>query len=187
MTHNKIFEYPSGFPLTLQDLIINAVDVHADRRMLILVKENYTRPLNNILFCPISTEDVNDNPQNTECIPPVIIYIFLALKQNRTLFKGLYTFNYADIKEIIGKIAAKLNHEGIGKGDFICSYSALNTESSLLFWASMLQGVIFVPLDFNWPLFLLKTTLHRLKPKLLFCDRDRYGLVSKMNRYQCIV
>ncbi len=138
MSQTKNFDYPSGLPLTLQDLIINAVDIHADKRMLILEKENYT-------------------------------------------------FNYADIKEIIGKITAKLNHEGIGKGDFICSYSALNTESILLFWASMLQGAIFIPLDFNWPLFLLKTTLYRLKPKLLFCDRDRYGLVSKMNRYQCIV
>jgi len=40
------------------------------------------RPLNNIPFCPIATEYENDNPQNTLCIPPVIIFIFLALKQN---------------------------------------------------------------------------------------------------------
>jgi len=49
----------------------------------------FARPLNNALFCPIAAEYENDNPRNIQYIPPVIIFIFLALKQNSTLFKGL--------------------------------------------------------------------------------------------------
>jgi len=46
--------------------------------------------LNKAHFCPIATEAGNDNPRNIQYIPPVIISIFFALKQNCTLFKGLY-------------------------------------------------------------------------------------------------
>jgi len=98
-----------------------------------------------------------------------------------------YAFHYSDIKEILKNITARLSNLGIGKGDVICSYSAVNTESILLFWASMLQGVIFIPMDFNWPLFLLESVINRLKPKLLFCDKDRYSLAAQLDEYQRVV
>jgi hypothetical protein len=41
-----------------------------------------TRPLKNVPFCPISVSDQNFNPQNTECIPVVKIFVFLELDQN---------------------------------------------------------------------------------------------------------
>jgi hypothetical protein len=47
------------------------------------------RLLNKALFCLIAAEDENDNPRNILYIPLEIIFIFLALKQNSTLFKGL--------------------------------------------------------------------------------------------------
>jgi hypothetical protein len=40
------------------------------------------RPLQNVPFCPISASDSNFNPQNTQCIPAVKIFVFLELEQN---------------------------------------------------------------------------------------------------------
>ncbi len=40
------------------------------------------RLCHNVPFSPISASDENFNPQNTLCIPPVEIFIFLDLKQN---------------------------------------------------------------------------------------------------------
>jgi len=41
-----------------------------------------SRPLQNVLFCPISASDSNFNPRNTQCIPVVKIFAFLELEQN---------------------------------------------------------------------------------------------------------
>ncbi len=38
------------------------------------------RPLQNAPFCPISVSDSNFNPQNTQCIPVVKIFVFLELE-----------------------------------------------------------------------------------------------------------
>jgi len=47
------------------------------------------RPLQKALFCPISLSFSNFNPQNTQCIPAVKIFVFLDLEQKLTFFKGL--------------------------------------------------------------------------------------------------
>ena len=47
------------------------------------------RPMKNTPFCPITALGSNFNPRNTPCIPPVKIFAFLELEQNRTFFKGL--------------------------------------------------------------------------------------------------
>jgi hypothetical protein len=39
------------------------------------------RPLQNAPFCPISASGSNFNPQNTQCIPSVKIFVFLELEQ----------------------------------------------------------------------------------------------------------
>jgi len=44
--------------------------------------------LNKAHFCPIAAEAGNNNPRNIQSIPPVIISVFFALKQNGTVFKG---------------------------------------------------------------------------------------------------
>jgi len=97
------------------------------------------------------------------------------------------TFLYSDTKQIIQNIIESFRREGIGKGDMICSYASLNVESVLLFWASMLEGIIFIPLDYNWPLFLLETILGKIKFKRLFCDADRYEVASIPVNNSCIV
>jgi len=40
------------------------------------------RPLQNALFRPISASGSNFNPQNTQCIPAVKIFVFLELERN---------------------------------------------------------------------------------------------------------
>ena len=68
------------------------------------------RPLQNTLFCPISTSGSNFNPRNTQCIPAcpvgpadrtgvVKIIAFLELKQKLTFFKGLFPGTYNLIVE----------------------------------------------------------------------------------------
>jgi len=47
------------------------------------------RPLQNALFCPISTSGSNFNPRNIQYIPVVKIFAFLDLDQNWAFFKGL--------------------------------------------------------------------------------------------------
>jgi len=46
-------------------------------------------PLQNVTFCPISASDSKFNPQNTQCIPAVEVFVFLELEQKSTFFKGL--------------------------------------------------------------------------------------------------
>jgi len=48
------------------------------------------RPLQNGTFCPISVSGSNFNPQNTQCIPVVKIFVGPELEQKRAFFKGLY-------------------------------------------------------------------------------------------------
>jgi len=51
------------------------------------------RPLQNAPFCPISASGSNFNPRNTQCIPVVKIFTFLALEQKYAFFKGLIVLN----------------------------------------------------------------------------------------------
>jgi len=45
------------------------------------MKKNTLKPLQNPPFYPISVSDSNLNPQNTQCIPVVKIFVFLELEQ----------------------------------------------------------------------------------------------------------
>ena len=49
----------------------------------------YLRPLQNTPFCPISASGSNFNPQNTQSILVVKIFVFLELEQKWAFCKGL--------------------------------------------------------------------------------------------------
>jgi hypothetical protein len=49
------------------------------RMVSLFMKKNTLKPLQNTPFYPISVSDSNLNPQNTQCIPAVKIFVFLEL------------------------------------------------------------------------------------------------------------
>ncbi len=67
------------FHILFWDVAVGLALVQSAGRAIILLNFDRMKPLNNAPFCPIATEYENDNPQN---IHPVIILIFLAIKQN---------------------------------------------------------------------------------------------------------
>ena len=79
--------HPSNIPIGAKPL--SSIVHYSCRRQTTCVLHSVSRPLQNAPFCPISVSDSNFNPQNTQCIPPVIIFVFLEREQNWTFFKGL--------------------------------------------------------------------------------------------------
>ena len=88
-------------------------------------------------------------------------------------------FTFEDVHEVVTRIMLRLGAEGLKKGDKICVYAPLHIEAFFLFWAAMNLGLIFVPVDFSWPKVMLNKVLDQIKPKLLFCDQERFSEFSR--------
>ncbi len=81
-------------------------------------------------------------------------------------------FSYSEVNDIVLQIMSRLRAEGMEKGDRICIYSAMRAEGFLLFWAAMSLGLIFVPVDFNWPKGVLRKVIREVRPKMFFCGPE---------------
>lgn len=92
------------------------------------------------------------------------------------------TLTYADGYKLIRILSQKLNNEGIQKGDIILSYTPLALESVLLCWACFYNGVVFVPVDHNWPNKLLTHILDETNPKIILTDKERLASINQTNR-----
>lgn len=82
------------------------------------------------------------------------------------------TFSYSAAHEIVLRIVSRFRAEGMEKGDRLCIYSPLHVESFLLFWAAMSMGLVFVPVDFNWPKGVLEMVLKEVGPRIFFCSPE---------------
>jgi long-chain acyl-CoA synthetase len=76
--------------------------------------------------------------------------------------------------ELILKASQKLSDLGFSKGDTIISYTPLSKESVILCWASLYNGLVFVPVDYNWPQELLTGVIKETDPKLILTDAERF-------------
>jgi len=91
-------------------------------------------------------------------------------------------FSFEEVNEVVSRIMVRLAAEGLIKGDKVCVYAPLHTEAFFLFWAAMNMGLIFVPVDFIWPKGMLNKVLDQIRPKLLFCDQERFSEFSRGTR-----
>ena len=83
------------------------------------------------------------------------------------------SLKYAEGFELILKVSQKLSDLGFSKGDIIISYTPLSKESVILCWASLYNGLVFVPVDYNWPQELLTGVIKETDPKLILTDPER--------------
>ena len=102
--------------------------------------------------------------------------ICLETFKNKTLLFDTtenQTINYADAFDLVKLISIKLKQENINKGDVILTYTPLSLEGVLLCWACLYNGIVFVPVDHNWPQNLLLHVISETHPKLILTDSER--------------
>lgn len=96
-------------------------------------------------------------------------------------------FNYDDCNAIIENIVVALSQQ-LNKGDRILICSKTHTEAILLSWASMLIGIVIVPIGPHLTEEIIKHILEETKPKLCFLNQESFlhkGTVFEKN--ECIV
>ena len=102
----------------------------------------------------------------------------------KTLFYDTFdnkSLNYSEGYELILKTSQKLSDLGFSKGDNIISYTPLSKESVILCWASLYNGLVFVPVDYNWPQELLSGVISETDPKLILTDSERFKNLDGYN------
>ena len=95
--------------------------------------------------------------------------------------------NYTECRTLINLVSKKLALSGYTKGDIILNFSPLSLESVILCWACLLNGLIFVPVDHNWPSSLLKQILNETSPKMVMTDQVRLSMVAPLITSEIIV
>ena len=88
---------------------------------------------------------------------------------NKENLKKIY---YNDLLEIIFKQINFFKAHNIKNGDTIASYLPNSIENIVLFVASGLYGLKFLPIDCNTPERKLNELIKRLKIKKLFIDKN---------------
>lgn len=103
-----------------------------------------------------------------------------AFKQNTLLFDTSEgrSINYTDCLTLSEMVSAKLVNSGLQKGDIVLNYSPLSVESVILCWACLKSGLIFLPVDHNWPENLLKQVIEESSPSLILTDKKRLLIVE---------
>ena len=114
---------------------------------------------------------------------------YIEYANNNLLFDTIQDrfLTYGEGFELFMIISQKLISEGIQKGDMILTYTPLSLESVLLCWACFYNGIIFVPVDHNWPNELLKQVLAETTPKLILTDKERLASINLNNNISRIV
>jgi acyl-coenzyme A synthetase/AMP-(fatty) acid ligase len=102
--------------------------------------------------------------------------------QNRLLIDTLSkrSFSHAECFHSIEGASKKLVSAGLVKGDRIVSHAPLSIESVLLCWACWTNGLVFVPVDHNWPASLLEQVLDETSPALIATDAARFPVVASL-------
>lgn len=82
------------------------------------------------------------------------------------------SLTYADCFSLTEIVSGRLTGLGYGRGDIVANYCSLSLESVILCWACLRNGIIFLPVDHNWPDALLKQVLAEASPVMLLTDED---------------
>jgi len=95
---------------------------------------------------------------------------------------SLTVLTYSEAASLVETTSALLARLGVRKSGTVVSYAPLNLESILLCWACLVNGVVFIPVDHDWPEALLGHVIDQTSPMLILTDRERHGLVR--NRFK---
>ena len=90
------------------------------------------------------------------------------------------SLSYADSLTLIEFASNRLAGSGFTKGDIVVSYCPLSLESVILCWACLYNGLVFLPVDHNWPAALLKQVLDETSPCLALTDDTRLSNLSTL-------
>jgi acyl-coenzyme A synthetase/AMP-(fatty) acid ligase len=76
--------------------------------------------------------------------------------------------------------ARQLARDGVGAGDCVVYQAPQSVQALILFWAAMLRGAVFCPLDDAWPEHLLRKVTPRLGARLVATPADRRSLYAEI-------
>ncbi len=91
-------------------------------------------------------------------------------------FRG-WTFRYDDIGRLAESFAARLQHEGIRKGDAVMIWSESRPGWIVALWGCLLSGVIVVPIEPQSSLDLYRKIEEKTRPRLILAG-DRVPEIS---------
>lgn len=76
-------------------------------------------------------------------------------------------FTYSELSVVVDRVIAALAAGGVGRGDVVMTWAPPNVEQVALFWATVLSGAVFVPLDPAAPIAALESIAAELPIALL--------------------
>lgn len=82
-------------------------------------------------------------------------------------------FSYEDSNLLVSATMAWLHDRGHRQGSHILIHADNHPEYLLLIWASLLLGLVVVPVDFSAPVSVLKSIIDEVSPTLVACDEER--------------
>ncbi|MFH1156944.1 MAG: class I adenylate-forming enzyme family protein [Pseudomonadota bacterium] len=89
-------------------------------------------------------------------------------------------FTYSEVAERVERIAALLTGLGIKKSETVVSCSPVSVESVLLCWACLIQGLVFIPVDHDWPQSLIGHVIDQTSPGLILTDNKRFRRMGNL-------
>ena len=125
---------------------------------------------------------------NEKTFPCLAEFCFRLYAENTLFYDSSdnKSLKYSEGFELILKASQKLYGLGFKKGDIILSYTPLSRESVILCWASLYNGLVFVPVDYNWPQELLTGVIKETEPRLILTDSERFRNLSGCNS-NCLI
>ncbi|OGP16219.1 MAG: hypothetical protein A2V21_311755 [Deltaproteobacteria bacterium GWC2_55_46] len=94
------------------------------------------------------------------------------------IFDDGSSLSYSDAGALAADIAGRLQGVGVGKGDRVLSVSAASAEAALVFWACMLIGAVFIPVDGRIQPDKLSKVFKSTAPKIVFTGHGWAGAFS---------
>src|SRR5665647_665784 len=94
--------------------------------------------------------------------------------------RGKY-YSYGEGFDLIQKTSEQLSLHGIQKGNMVLTYTSLSVESIILCWSCLYSGIVFVPVDHNWPKEILSQIMKEVNPEIILTDPERLENVTEFN------
>lgn len=85
-----------------------------------------------------------------------------------------------DLRLQARRAAGRLAVEGIGPRDVVLYQGTQGPEALVLFWASVLLGAVFAPVDHAWPEYLIRRVTPALKPRLTLSAPANAGIYREL-------
>jgi len=85
-------------------------------------------------------------------------------------YSGRSALGCAHFIELVERSRAQLHAAGVCSGDAVVYHGDQDLQAIVVFWAAVLNGVVFVPVDANWPSYLLGKACSKVAPALALVE-----------------